>query len=158
MTERSYWLGFSNYSGIVTGKFAKLLAEFGTAESAWKADVDLLTPIVGKTFIPRFEEFRQRFSIADYENLLKEKKVGYLTLIDKDYPKLLKEIKKPPFVLYYKGNKDLFYSSSEQSESRSSRQARTIYSTIAIVGTRRITDYGKQVTEKLTGDFVNNGF
>ena len=52
MTERSYWLWFSNFSGIGPGNFAKLLAEFGTAERALKAAVDLLTPIVAQPFIP----------------------------------------------------------------------------------------------------------
>lgn len=33
----------------------------------------------------------------------------YVTVLDEDYPKELKLIERPPFVLFYKGNKSLFY-------------------------------------------------
>ncbi|HVF69872.1 MAG TPA: DNA-processing protein DprA, partial [Xanthomonadales bacterium] len=144
MQERSYWLGFSSFSGIGPGKFAKLLIEFRTAEKAWKADFPSLEKVLGKALAPQFVEFRDKFLISDYEKKLKKQKVSFFTLIDKDYPKLLSQIKKPPFVLYVKGGLDF-----ENLENRR---------TIAIVGTRRITEYGKQVTHNLTLDLVNSGF
>ncbi len=40
-------------------------------------------------------------------NALKDKEFNAMTILDNDYPTSLKLIKKPPFVLYYKGNKKL---------------------------------------------------
>lgn len=146
MLERSYWLGFSSFSGIGPGKFAKLLIEFGTAKDAWEADFSTLEKVLGKALTPQFVDFRDKFFIPDYEKKLKKAGVSFLTLVDKDYPRLLSQIKKPPFVLYYKGDIEIL------------RQAQDDYKSIAVVGTRRITEYGKQVTENLTTDLVNNGF
>lgn len=48
----------------------------------------------------------------------------------------------PPFVLYVKGNVSLLQNSK----------------TIGIVGTRKVTDYGREVTESLTRNLVKEGF
>ncbi len=144
MSDRSYWLGFSSFSGIGPGKFQLLLIEFGTAKDAWLASFVDLEKVLGRALAPQFVDFRDKFSITDYEKKLNKAGVSYLIQTDKDYPKLLLQIKKPPFVLYIKGKFD--FNSIENNMA------------IAIVGTRRITEYGKQVTESLTSDLVSNGF
>lgn len=147
--EKSFWLGFSSFSGIGPGKFAFLIKEFVTAEKAWNADFASLEKVLGKIWTPRFVEFRDRFSIPEYEKRLKKARVSFLILTDNDYPQLLKQIKKPPFVLYYKGNVKILQGPTPGVD---------VHKAIAVVGTRRITEYGKQVTESLTADLVNNGF
>lgn len=72
------------------------------------------------------------------ENCFKHS-IKILTLWDDEYPALLKMIHYPPIVLYVKG--------SMQSGIRNS---------IAIVGTRRATSYGKMVTEKFAEYFAKN--
>jgi DNA processing protein len=126
MDERNYWLGFSTVPGIGPAKFKKLLEEFGTAKSAWSS----LGPA------------KLNFSIEDYLKKLKEKGVWFLTLKDEAYPRLLKEIRNPPFVLYGKGNSLLLNNEN----------------TIGIVGARRTTEYGREVTKLLTTDLVLAGF
>lgn len=59
-------------------------------------------------------------------------KTGTITLEDKDYPPLLKEIPDPPKILYYKGSPELLKKEA-----------------VAIVGTRRPTEYGKDVALRL---------
>lgn len=149
MDEHSFWLGFSSFSGIGPGKFSSLLKEFWTAEKAWKASFEELEKVLGKALTPQFVEFRDKFSIIEYEKRLKKARVSYLILTDKDYPALLKQIKKPPFVLYYKGSLEVLQGSTPGVDAHKS---------IAVVGTRRITQYGRQVTQDLTMDLVNNGF
>ena len=61
-------------------------------------------------------------------------------LEDKDYPKLLKEISDPPFALYLKGK---LLPQDNQA--------------LAIVGTRKITPYGRQMTEKFAGWLSRQG-
>ena len=62
-----------------------------------------------------------------------------LTIKEKNYPAQLKEIYDPPAILYYKGN----------------IKALSPFS-IAVVGTRKISDYGKHVTQILVRDLSKN--
>lgn len=160
MEERSYWLGFSSFSGIGPGRFSKLLKEFGSAEKAWNASFSELESVLGKALAPKFIKFREEFSIEDYEQKLNKQKVWYLTLEDEGYPALLKQIKKLPFILFGKGNKEILKQVQDDPLATlpAGRQGSGQLRTIAIVGTRRITQYGKQVTESLTTDLVANGF
>ncbi len=53
---------------------------------------------------------------VDFELLeeIKDEYEGmYVTVLDDDYPKELKLIQRPPFVLFFKGNKELFYKKSK---------------------------------------------
>src|SRR3990167_6538763 len=129
MNERDYYLGFSNFPGVGPIKFEKLLKHFGSAKAAWKSPVSELGPIIGKTFAARFEEFRGSFNIDQYEKELLKKKISYVCVSEKEYPKRLKKIKNPPIILSIKGKID--FNSGKKF--------------LAIVGTRRITTYGKSV-------------
>jgi DNA processing protein len=62
-----------------------------------------------------------------------------IVLNDKNYPKLLKEIKNPPEVLYYRG------------------EILPEENCFAIVGTRRYSPYGKQVALEMAGDLAEAG-
>jgi DNA processing protein len=62
-----------------------------------------------------------------------------ISIEDKEYPKLLKEIADPPKILYYLG------------EIKSSENC------FAIVGTRRYSSYGKQVALEIAGDLAEAG-
>lgn len=132
-------MAFALFPGVGPGRFAKLLASFGSAKQAWEASETDLKKTIGPSLTGQFLDFREKFSPSDYEEKLLRKKVGYLTLFDPNYPQLLKQIKNPPFVLFYKGkivNHGNF---------------------VGVVGTRKITDYGRQVTELLTRGLVEAG-
>lgn len=75
------------------------------------------------------------------EQLLKEK-INVLTIYDNNYPNLLKEIYNPPIVLYNHGNIKVF---SNQH-------------LLSIVGTRKMTHYGKTVLENFIPPLINYGF
>ncbi len=62
-----------------------------------------------------------------------------VTILDKDYPKLLKEIYDPPIVLYYKGSLNCL-----------SKKC------IAVVGTRKMTGYGRTVCEQFVKELVRS--
>src|SRR4030042_3272870 len=178
--ERLYWLSFSVFPGIGPGRFKVLINSFGSAENAWKASFSDLKEIFGEKLTEKLDEFRNNFSPLDYFKKLKEENVWFLTLKDKEYPELLAKIKNPPFVLFGKGNirnlsaevafenfrvRNAGNSSSEsnfkgakahsESFESSPRQA---LRTIAVVGARRTTQYGREVTRLLTADFVGAGF
>jgi DNA processing protein len=144
MDERLYWLGFAVFPGIGPVRFNKLLDHFGTAELAWKSNVeDLKNGGLGDKTAIRLDEFRREFSIGDYFQKLQKADVNFFTLRDPGYPKLLLQIKNPPIVLFSKGE---FSFNAEENKK-----------TVAIVGTRKITSYGSQVTELVVRDLVDAG-
>ena len=67
-------------------------------------------------------------------------KVGeeVITIIDEDYPFSLKKIYKPPFVLFYRGNKGLLYLYDHKY--------------IAFVGSRDVSSYAEKATRKIISD------
>ena len=147
MDEKFYWLGFSNAPGIGPARFSEILEKFGTAKSAWEADEKELVIVLKPALTKKFIEFRKEFSIEAYLAKLEKAKVSFVVLEDSGYPQLLKQIKNPPFVLFYKGNNEILRRASLAQDDVS----------IGIVGTRKITDYGRQVTESITRELVDAG-
>lgn len=142
MDERSCWLSFSAYPAIGPARFRKILEEFKTAKKAWPGTSRRLVKVMGEELAAKFEEFRKEFSIEDYIEKLKEKDIWFMTLRDEGYPQLLQEIRNPPFILYGRGQvpDGTWFSKS-----------------IAVVGARRTTEYGREVTRFLTAELVANG-
>lgn len=139
--DRTYWLGFSSFSGIGPQKFSLLLKRFHNAKAAWEAAIHDLEPILGNKLTEKFVAFRNAFDVEKYVNKLEKKQVDFLTLSDSRYPELLKQISKPPFVLYMRGNIDLLQRNGHAA-------------CIAVVGTRKITSYGQTVTKLFTESLV----
>ena len=144
MEERDYWLGFSVFSGIGPHKFAKLLAEFKTAENAWKATDSSLKNNLGDKLGERFIDFRKNFSIDNYLKKLRKDEVWFITSDDPAYPKLLLQISNPPFVIFGKGLK---FKDLQDEFSK----------TIGIVGSRKPTYYGQEITKKFADDLSLSG-
>jgi DNA processing protein len=71
-----------------------------------------------------------------------EDNVGILRLSDAKYPRLLKEIPDPPAMLYVRGVGTKI----------------NLEKTIAVVGTRHVTPYGRRVTKEIVTDLVKRGF
>lgn len=92
--------------------------------------------------IERIEESKSRLS--SYEDIIlncQKEAVDIISYCDTDYPKLLKEIPDPPMLLYSKGKKALLNEPS-----------------IAIVGTRKCTEYGDYMAKKLALELTEQGF
>ncbi|MDS3994270.1 DNA-processing protein DprA [Staphylococcus capitis] len=80
------------------------------------------------------------FKSLDTEVLLQEmskKNLKFLTYFDKNYPQLLKEIYDFPYIIFYKGNKQLF----------------NYPHTLAVIGSRKSTSYTAQALEYLFPSF-----
>lgn len=87
---------------------------------------------------------KEEIDQEDAEKLIKSFKGNYITALDKGvYPEYLYQAVKPPFVLYYRGDISLLSQDYER---------------LAVVGSRKFSDYGKEVTEnfvsELAKDFV----
>lgn len=143
MTERDYYLAFSAFPGVGPVRFSLLLSHFGNAKSAYEASAnDLLKINFGPKLTANFVAFRREFSVNGYAQKLKDLEIATLILTDEKYPKFLKEIPDPPFVLYVKGKKVSDWDISKS---------------IGVVGTRKVTPYGREVTTFLTQQLAAMG-
>lgn len=142
--ERRYWLGFSVFPGIGPMKFSQLLSKFGSAKNAWNSPKNDFKKIIGPAITEKFISFRSSFDLQNYADKLNNKKVSYVTINDKEYPQNLKQIKNPPFVLYCMGQVKLL-----------NQDTNTKF--IGVVGTRKVTQYGQEVTEMITEELVAGG-
>ena len=107
MKDKSYYLAFSNFSGVGPIKFAKLIKHFGSAKSAWKGSIDELKLVLGKSLTEKFESFRKEFDVELYLKKLDKQRIKFVCLNEKEYPALLKKIPNPPIVLFVKGNGEI---------------------------------------------------
>lgn len=141
--DNFYFLGFSNFTGIGVKRMKWLLDYFGTVKNAWFANfTDLQAAGLTDNLIKKFFSFRDFFSFPAYLEKLKSEKIYFITINDDLYPENLKQIPDPPFVLYLKGNLEILN--------------RTL--TIGIVGTRKITRYGENVTRLFSQKLSDKGF
>lgn len=139
--EHLYWLGFSAFPGIGPLRFKLLREYFGSAKKAWEArENELLKIGLGEKLTAKFVSFRSRFSLSNYLAKLREQNINFLTLQDPEYPKLLREIPATPFLIYVRGNLNW-----------------DIGKSLAVVGTRQITNYGREVTTRLVESLVGAG-
>lgn len=125
-----YWIWLSQINGVGTVIAKVLLDVFKTPENIYKATKDELINInrIGNGTSDII--FNSR-SLANSEEILykcKKRNIRILTSIDSLYPIDITDIKKAPVILYYRGN------IIEDSMG------------VAIVGSRRCTEYGKRLT------------
>jgi DNA processing protein len=140
--EKIYWHAFNSIDGFGPQAFKKLLAGFAGLEEAWESTATDHFEQLGlsKKQIDNFFQFRQKHSPdALFEDLAKEN-IDVLTIKDEAYPPQLKEIASAPPVLYLRGDQNVLSNKS-----------------IAIVGSRKFTEYGRRVTENITRDLVRAG-
>lgn len=88
---------------------------------------------------PTIQKRQASFSPDRFQENCAKNDIKIITIMDADYPSLLKEIANPPLVLYYKGDQKLFNDPC-----------------IAIVGPRKCSPYGKEVAKKMTEGLVGS--
>ena len=138
---------FESRNGKILQRFRLLVKYFGSAKKAWQANgKDLLEIGFNEKLVNGYLKFKREFDLDKNLNLIKEKNLELITLEDKDYPKRLKDIDDPPFILYTRKNASCKKSLAE-----------IVELSIAVVGARKMTSYGREVVERLAGGLVNKG-
>jgi DNA processing protein len=136
-----YWLALNRIKGIGPARFRLLLDAFGSAEAAWRGTASAWQAAgLDARTAAAFERQRRGISPEGELERLARLRVGALRYIDDGYPSLLREVALPPAILYVRG-----------ALTRADDWA------LAIVGTRRATGYGKQVTDRLAGELARQG-
>ncbi len=141
MDDKRYWVAFNLVRGIGAVRLQGLIEHFGDAASAWRGEPQELRAagLSGKV-LDRLVEVRSSLEVDALWDRIAAQHISVITWEDETYPRRLKEIEQPPPVLYVRGE----------------LQAEDDFS-VAIVGTRRITPYGRQVTEELSAYLAGNG-
>ncbi len=141
MDDKKYWVGFNLIKGIGAVRMQALINHFDDLESVWKAaPADLAGAGLSLKLIERVVQAREQVDLEKVWGRIESQGIKILTWKDEVYPQRLKEIEQPPPVLYVRGDylpDDLF--------------------AVAIVGTRRVTPYGRQITEELSSYLASNG-
>ncbi|MDR0573902.1 MAG: DNA-processing protein DprA [Tannerella sp.] len=139
--ERLYLIGLTLLKGVGDILSRHLLQYFGSAEEVFKAKRSLLekVPGIGTYTAKQIESDRaEALKRAEKELIFIDKnKICLYAFTDDNYPGRLKECQDAPVVFYYRGAADL--------------NAAKI---LSIVGTRRMTDYGRKQTEILIRDMA----
>ena len=142
MNELLYtvWLSLACTPGSDT--FAKLLSKFSSPRDVYSADSSEIAACIGSrsrdynALIDKNTERAER--IVDF---CTTKHVGILNYFDRSFPDSLKRIKNPPVLLYYRGILPDF-----------DREF-----SLAVVGSRKITTYGRKNTFTVSHDLARAG-
>jgi len=144
--ERSLWLAWSRIPGIGPVLLRRLHQHFGSLQAAWEAPPQNLQGVegIGETLLATIQA--QKFHLDPIVLLEQHERQNpnFWTPADSGYPRLLWEIPDPPPVLYYRGRVD-----------PSENQGNT--PTVAMVGTRDPSEYGKRWTRKLAQALAEQG-
>lgn len=132
--EKVYQVALSMVPGIGDVISKTLISYCGSAKEIFRKNKSQLSKIpgIGTVNAEKILSFRQ-FSLAESELKKCEKhQVEVIFYTDKKYPKKLKHAPDAPILLFYKGTASL-----------------NNPKTVAIVGTRKSTSYGREFTEQI---------
>ncbi|MEK9180933.1 MAG: DNA-processing protein DprA, partial [Patescibacteria group bacterium] len=142
MDQAKYFNAFNQIPQMGPARFNKLSAHFKTLSEAWRAPAAELAR--AGLDAPTAEIIVcKRPQIDPDAEMEKLEKFGVrlITRDSENYPRLLKEIYNPPAALYVRGK--LLANLDEYA--------------IAVVGTRKISNYGRQVTPLIVADLAKAG-
>ncbi len=135
-----YWVGFSLISGIGRVRLTQLENYFTNLKNAWKASpAELKQAGLDSGSIRAITSRRPKISLEAEMEKLERYGVKVLTWHDEDYPSRLKEVYDYPPLIYVRGS---LLPEDEWC--------------LAVVGTRRATVYGRQITEEIVADLAQS--
>jgi len=135
-----YQIAVNLITGIGPVHTKNLVSYCGSAEAVFDMPKSKLLKIpgFGKKTVDLIKTNDELLKRAEEEiAFIKKNKIQPLFYSDKQYPQRLKQCDDGPAMVYFKGNANL-----------------NAQRMIAIVGTRRISDYGKQICAKLVSDLA----
>jgi DNA processing protein len=139
--DKRFWVAFNLVKGIGAVRLRALRDHFGDLKLAWQAPPEALQVAgLSPKLAERVVQIRESLDLEKYMAKLTSQGIRILTWDDELYPTRLNEIDQPPPVLYLRGTL-----TTEDAWA------------VAVVGTRRVSAYGRQVAEELVACLANNG-
>lgn len=126
-----YWIWFSRINKIGAKAQNKLLEKYHNPERIWNLTKEELQEILDNKQVEIVINQNNRENLEKYDEYMQKHKIKMITILDKKYPKKLRNIYDPPVVLYVKGNASIIDNLS-----------------IAIIGSRICSNYGKEVAKQ----------
>lgn len=144
MRDHRTLLRLLSIQGIGPQKIRSLASYFPTLNDVFTASpMELIqVPGIERTLAHRIahKEYNDTF-VDEQLRRAEHHNIQLVSFYDQEYPALLKNIYDPPILLYTKGSLNVLQQS-----------------TIAIVGTRHPTQYGKNITERFTRELAEREF
>lgn len=129
MNDMIYWIWLSLACSPSGSTFGKLISEFDGAKAIYEANDRKISSIIGFRNSDRTAlENKSLDKAEEIYNFCRKHNVGLLPYHDERYPDLLRSINNPPVLLYYRGRLPDFDKCF----------------TVAAVGTRSLSDYGRK--------------
>lgn len=143
MADIRYWIALSMLSDIGPLSARKLLSAFGTPEKIFNARLDELLEIenIGRNRASSITQFSSWKDVEKQAKLIEQRGITAVSFESPSYPELLREIDAAPLILYMKG----------------SLVPQDRYA-IAVVGSRKLTEYGASVSDSLAEALASLGF
>jgi DNA processing protein len=139
--DTRFWVAFNRIPGVGRVRFQALINKFGSLSGAWQAGpADLKSAGLEDSVVRAITEHRPSIDPDTEMEAMEKAGVTAFRWDEPGYPALLKEIDDPPPVLYVRGQlteKDAW--------------------SVAVVGTRRATPYGRQVADEMSHQLAANG-
>ncbi len=134
------WLSLSVTPGGTS--FKKLIEKFKSPDAVYKAEAGEIISCIGSKSQDYNSITNKSLDTAkEIYDFCLTKSVGILTYSDPDFPAALRKIDNPPVLLYYRGELPDFNSQCF----------------VSVVGTRRLTDYGRKNAFSLAIDLARSG-
>lgn len=142
MDERIYWIWLSLACTPGSSTFKKLLSKHSDAKEIYELESHEIASLItsrSKDY-PALVDKDLDKAERIFEYCI-SKNIGLLTYGDRDFPHLLKEIPTPPVMLYYRGKLVDFDNNF----------------LVSVVGTRRLSDYGRKNAFTISYDLARSG-
>lgn len=139
--QKEYLAAIAAFPKINGITWRKIIAYFPSLKDAWEARTSELAEAgVKDKILEAFLDYRSRINPGEVFDRLNKLGIHLVSLMEEDYPKNLKEIYNPPFVLYVRG-----------------KLTKEDELSIAVIGSRRATDYGKRATYDISEGVAKAG-
>lgn len=140
-SELSYLLRLNKFTKFGPRSLVGIKRFFGSWEKAFKADIRQLEMAgIKSSLAEEFDLFRKKSNPQDLMNELSKRGIKVAELGKPGYPKLLEKISDPPVLIYYLGDINCANQAS-----------------LAVVGARKNTGYGKEIVDTLVSGLAKNG-
>ena len=136
-----YWHCLAQIEQVGPSRCQKLLNYFNSIQEIFTSShADLLKSGLKPSIADIIYQKKQKIDLQNEWKKLQALNINIISRKSRKYPQLLSETYPPPFALYYQGNIDLLNKTC-----------------LAVVGTRKITGYGRRVAPKIVKPLVDNG-
>jgi DNA processing protein len=143
MNSDALYLFFSYLLGMGPITFDKMLCHYGSLEKAYDAPISEMRSAVGPVLAGKWSALRETLDPQAELHRLNDQGIVVLTRIHPKFPQSLLHIPDPPLCLYVKGNLDYYDFEKDLF--------------VAVVGTRKPTSYGQQLTGKFSRELSQSG-